>query len=84
MRDAISLLLQLRFIGHVIGSSLNEGGPVFLALCMFPPLIRHFMSSDLWTKGTIVDANLTPSVDWPVRVAGVSLRGQCSEQVLHS
>lgn len=84
MKDVISFLLHLRFIAHVIGSGLDDGGPVFLALCMLPPLTRQFMSSDLWTKGAIVDVNLIPSADWPVRVAGVSLCGHCGEQVLHS
>ena len=57
MKDAISFLLHLRLFVHVIGTGINDGGPVFLALCMLPPLMRHFMSSDLWTKGAILDVN---------------------------
>ncbi|KAF8546950.1 P-loop containing nucleoside triphosphate hydrolase protein, partial [Imleria badia] len=46
----------IRLFVHVIGSGLNNGGPVFIALCILPPFIRHFMSNDLWTKAYLVDA----------------------------
>lgn len=55
MKNVVSLLLHIRLFAHVIGTSLNDGGPVFLALCMLPPFMRHFVSSDLWTKGMVLD-----------------------------
>ena len=54
MKDALSFLLHLRLFTHVIGAGLNDGGPVFLALCLLPPFMRHFMSNGLWTKGAIL------------------------------
>lgn len=84
VNNVISFLLHLRFIVHVIGGGFNDGGPVFLALCVFPHLMRQFMPSDLWSKGAIADVNCIPSTDWPVHVVWVSLCGQCSEHVLHS
>ncbi|KAH0835777.1 P-loop containing nucleoside triphosphate hydrolase protein [Lanmaoa asiatica] len=56
LNNALSFLLHLHFVAHVIGSGLNDGGPVFLALCMLPPFLRHFMSSDLWTKVYVASA----------------------------
>lgn len=52
VNEAISCLLHLRLITHVVESGFNDGGPVFLALCMLP-LIGYFSLGELWTKGTI-------------------------------
>ncbi|KAF8452298.1 P-loop containing nucleoside triphosphate hydrolase protein, partial [Boletus edulis BED1] len=56
MKDTISFLLHIRLFMHVIGTSLNDGGPVYLAICMLQPVMRHFLSNGLWTKAYFVDA----------------------------
>ncbi|KAG6373710.1 P-loop containing nucleoside triphosphate hydrolase protein [Boletus reticuloceps] len=56
MKDTISFLLHIRLFIHVIGTSLSDGGPVYLAICMLQPFMRHFMSKGLWTKAYFVDA----------------------------
>ena len=53
MKHALSFILHVRFFAHTLGTGLNDGGPVFLAICVLPPAMRHLMSSDLWTKGVI-------------------------------
>lgn len=57
MKDTISFLLHIRFFAHILGTGLHDGGPVFLAICLLPPFVRHFMSSDFWTKGTMHHLN---------------------------
>ena len=54
----MSFLLHLQLVIHVIGTGLHDGGPVFLALCMLPPLVGEFTPSGIWTKGVVADMNL--------------------------
>lgn len=60
VNEVLSFLLHLRLIIHVIGSGFNDGGPVFLALCILPPIVKQFTSVDLWTKGAIADVDSLP------------------------
>ncbi|KAF9242086.1 P-loop containing nucleoside triphosphate hydrolase protein [Melanogaster broomeanus] len=55
-KSMISFLIHIHLIADVVGTSLNDGGPVFLALCLLPIVARSLMRNDLWSKAYIVQA----------------------------
>lgn len=49
-KTLISFLLQLRLILHVVGTGLQNAGPTFIALCIFPLIMNFLLKKELWGK----------------------------------
>lgn len=55
-KTLISFLLQLRLILHVVGTGLQNAGPTFIALCIFPLIMNFLLKKELWGKKYVVEA----------------------------
>ncbi|KIJ59189.1 hypothetical protein HYDPIDRAFT_190613 [Hydnomerulius pinastri MD-312] len=50
IKSAISFLLQLRLIVHIVGTGLGAGGPIFITICMLPLLAKSVLGEELWGR----------------------------------